>query len=107
MSKEFNTIGSFVRNEILTTELSNTEILDNVKKAFPSAKTTMACIAWYKSDMRRKGLIGGGRSQKRLESAQNELKQLKDKKWLESRIKELEATVKELKAVENKKETAK
>ena len=50
-------IGKFASNLILTTQLSNTEILEAVKKQFPSAKTTMACIAWYKSDLRKKGLI--------------------------------------------------
>lgn len=96
MSKEAMTIGSFVRNEILTTELSNTEILDKVHQAFPSAKTTMACIAWYKSDMRRKGLIGGGRVQKRIETIESELKFLKDKEAIKAKIKELEAQLKDL-----------
>lgn len=90
------TIGSFVRNEILTSDLTNVEILDKVHKAFPSAKTTMACISWYKSDMRRKGLIGGGRSQKRLEAVEAELKFLKDKDAIKNKIKELEAQLKEL-----------
>jgi hypothetical protein len=52
-------IGKFASNLILTTSLSNTEILAKVQEQFPSAKTTMACIAWYKSDLRKKGLIAG------------------------------------------------
>jgi hypothetical protein len=48
-------IGSFAKNLILTTQLSNQEILDAVKKEFPTGKTSMACIAWYKSDLRKKG----------------------------------------------------
>ena len=50
-------IGKFASNLILTTNKSNTEILAEVRKAFPEAKTTMACIAWYKSDLRKKGKI--------------------------------------------------
>jgi hypothetical protein len=34
------------------------EILDSVKSTFPNAKTSYACIAWYRSDLRNKGLIG-------------------------------------------------
>lgn len=93
-------IGSFVRNEVLTSDLTNVEILEKVHKAFPSAKTTMACIAWYKSDMRRKGLLGGGRSQKRLEAIEAELKFLKDKDAIKTKIKELEAQLKELEPTE-------
>jgi hypothetical protein len=50
-------IGKFAKNLIQTTSLSNTEILAKVQEAFPTAKTSMACIAWYKSDLRKKGLI--------------------------------------------------
>ena len=50
-------IGKFASNLILTTSKSNTEILEAVRKQFPEAKTTMACIAWYKSDLRKKGKI--------------------------------------------------
>jgi len=50
-------IGKFASNLILTTNKSNTEILDAVKAQFPAAKTTMACVAWYKSNLRKKGLI--------------------------------------------------
>lgn len=50
-------IGKFASNLILTTSMSNTEILEAAKKQFPEAKTTMACIAWYKSDLRKKGKI--------------------------------------------------
>ena len=39
--------------------MSNTDVLEAVKKQFPAAKTTMACIAWYKSDLRKKKLIPG------------------------------------------------
>lgn len=52
-------IGSFARNLLLTTSKSNTEVLEAVKQEFPTGKTTMACIAWYKSDLRKKGELEG------------------------------------------------
>ena len=50
-------IGQFVRQMMLKSTKSNSEILELVHKHFPEAKTTPACIAWYKSDLRKKGLI--------------------------------------------------
>ena len=53
-------IGQFVRQCVLeNSDLKNQEILDKVLEKFPQAKTTISCIAWYKTDMRKKGLIGG------------------------------------------------
>lgn len=53
-------IGQFVRQCVLeNSELKNQEILGKVLEKFPEAKTTISCIAWYKTDMRKKGLIGG------------------------------------------------
>ena len=49
-------IGNFCRAQILLGK-KNVEILELVQKQFPEAKTTAACIAWYKSDMRNKGMI--------------------------------------------------
>lgn len=37
---------------------ANQQVLEEVKKRFPSAQTTMACIAWYKSKLRKEGKIG-------------------------------------------------
>ena len=39
-------------------ELTNQQILEKVKELFPAAQTTMACIAWYKSKLRKEGKIG-------------------------------------------------
>ena len=50
-------IGKFIVEQILTMEKSNTEILNEVIKEFDGAKTTMACIAWYKSKLRKEGKI--------------------------------------------------
>jgi hypothetical protein len=48
------TIGSFSKNIIATqSNLSNQEVLDLVLKEFPNAKTSLSCIAWYKSDMKK------------------------------------------------------
>jgi hypothetical protein len=49
-------IGSRSR-ELIKQGQTNTVILETIKKEFPNGKTTMACIAWYKSDMRKKGQI--------------------------------------------------
>jgi hypothetical protein len=49
-------IGSRSR-ELIKQGLSNAVILETIKMEFPQGKTTMACIAWYKSDMRKKGLL--------------------------------------------------
>lgn len=51
-------IGKFVRDQILQNpEAKNNDILAAVKVMFPQAKTSYACIAWYKTDLRKKGLI--------------------------------------------------
>ena len=39
-------------------ELTNQQVLEKVRELFPSAQTTMACIAWYKSKLRKEGKIG-------------------------------------------------
>ena len=56
--KKAGGIGKFIVDKILTTNLSNAEILNEVIKKFDGAKTTMACIAWYKTKMRKEGKIG-------------------------------------------------
>lgn len=38
---------------------SNEQILNAVREVFPDAKTSMASISWYKSDLRKKGLLLG------------------------------------------------
>jgi hypothetical protein len=53
-------IGQFVRHLLLKSTKSNADILALVIKLFPEAKTTPACIAWYKSDLRKKGLLPAG-----------------------------------------------
>lgn len=49
-------IGKYAREVIINNPgLSNQQILDEVKMKFPEGQTTVACIAWYKSDMKKKG----------------------------------------------------
>jgi hypothetical protein len=57
-------IGQFVRYLLTKSNKSNAEVLELVLKTFEGAKTTAACIAWYKSDLRKKGVLpkGEGRS---------------------------------------------
>ena len=49
-------------------DLSNQQILDKVREQFPSAQTTMACIAWYKSKLRKEGKIGARVFKKKAEA---------------------------------------
>jgi hypothetical protein len=58
-------IGQFVRHLLKNSKKTNQEILDLVLKTFEGSKTTPACIAWYKSDMRKKGLLQPGASRGR------------------------------------------
>jgi len=52
-------IGQFVRHMLLHSKKTNDEILQMVLKAYEGSKTTAACIAWYKTDLRKKGLLDG------------------------------------------------
>lgn len=49
-------IGQFARKCILENpQAKNADIVKMVRAWKPEAKTTEACIAWYKSDMKKKG----------------------------------------------------
>lgn len=77
-------IGKFTQSLILTNpELTNTQILEKVLEVYPTAKTSMACIAWYKSDMRKKGQLASRKAQPAT---------------VEDQIKYMEAKLAELKA---------
>jgi hypothetical protein len=52
-------IGQFVRHLLKNSTKTNGEILELVLKTYEGSKTTPACIAWYKTDMRKKGLLDG------------------------------------------------
>ena len=69
-------IGQLCKYLILNSELSNTEILEIVKDKFPEAKTSPACIAWYKSDLRKSGMLGPRQSKNHIELSVEELEAL-------------------------------
>lgn len=50
-------IGQYAQRLMTSTDLKNPAILDQIGKQFPEAKTTMACIAWYRSDLKKKGMV--------------------------------------------------
>lgn len=52
-------IGSTIIELILANPtMTNQQILDEVKAKFAAAQTSYACIAWYKSKLRKEGKIG-------------------------------------------------
>lgn len=56
-------IGQFITYMILNSDKSNKEILALVHEHF-ECNTTMACVAWYKTKLRKEGKIDAKRSQK-------------------------------------------
>ena len=46
------TIGRMIADEIVAGKLDNDGILEKVKKAHKGAKTTYACVTWYKTHAR-------------------------------------------------------
>jgi len=104
-------IGTFVRETISNNSaLSTEEILAKVRDQFPEAKTTASCVAWYKSDMRKKGLLGGGRvkavmvvdpkikAQQELDAATHDLENLTNKQWIKDKVQSLKLQIEDLKA---------
>lgn len=47
-------VGERCKQLILEGILDNKAILEQIKKEYPEGKTSMACIAWYKSDLKKK-----------------------------------------------------
>ena len=47
-------VGERCRQLILEGTLDNKGILEQIKKEYPEGKTSMSCIAWYKSDLKKK-----------------------------------------------------
>lgn len=56
-------IGQLITFLILNSNKSNKEILETVHSKF-ECKTSLACVAWYKSKLRKEGLIEKSRTQK-------------------------------------------
>ncbi len=47
-------VGRVARNA-LRAGMTNAEALEHVRETFPGARTTLACIQWYRHDLRSKG----------------------------------------------------
>lgn len=41
--------------EAIRAGMTNAEALEHVQASFPGARTTLACISWYRSEMRKLG----------------------------------------------------
>lgn len=51
-------IGKFIQELMIKDQtLGNKDLLKAALEQFPTAQTSSACIAWYRSDLRKKGLI--------------------------------------------------
>lgn len=66
-------IGQFITWMILNTSKSNSEILEAVHSKFEGCKTSPACVAWYKSKLRKQGLIEKNGSKFKLDMTAEEL----------------------------------
>lgn len=70
-------IGQFITWCILNTSKSNSEILELVHAKFEGCKTTPACVAWYKSKLRKAGLIAPKAGKFSIELSEEEMEELK------------------------------
>jgi hypothetical protein len=52
------TIASLIIEKIKEGKMSNEQIKDYILVTVPKAKTTYACIAWYRTKLRKEGVIG-------------------------------------------------
>ena len=57
-------IGQLITYLILNSTKSNKEILEIIHAKFDGCKTSMACVAWYKTKLRKEGKIEAKRAQK-------------------------------------------
>ena len=53
--KDGERIGQYAQRLMTSTDMKNPDILTAVRAQFSEAKTTMACIAWYRSDLKKQG----------------------------------------------------
>jgi hypothetical protein len=52
-------IGAFAKEQIVQGK-SNTEVLDMIAKQFPTARTSMSCIAYYRNALKKGPAVKGG-----------------------------------------------
>ena len=75
-----NSIGSYARELIAAhPDKSNQEIRDMVLQKFTEAKTSISCIAWYKSNMKKTGFKQSAPPPRTLEVIEEEIIELKQK----------------------------
>ena len=67
-------IGQLSKWLILNSKKSNKEIVEIVKGQFAEAKTTESSVAWYRSDLRKKGLLA--KKSEGLKLTEDQLKKL-------------------------------
>lgn len=80
-------IGKYARELIIANPaMKNEEIVAKVKAKFPEAKTSLACIAWYRSDLKKKKV----EAVRTIASVSQELKDLLE---LHAKLKEELATL--------------
>jgi hypothetical protein len=53
--RQKRTIASVAERAILAGK-STEQVIAQVRRAFPKAKTTPACVAWYRHDLRERGV---------------------------------------------------
>ena len=94
-------IGQYVQRVMANTTLKNAEILKLVGEQFPAAKTTAACIAWYRTDLKKKPVVKEENLETidaEIKATETKLEELKAKReaWLEANAERLETEKQEL-----------
>lgn len=70
-------IGQLIVYLILNSEKTNSEIVEIVKTKFEGCKTSNACVAWYKTKLRKEGKLEAKKAQKfHVELSEEELQEL-------------------------------
>jgi hypothetical protein len=70
-------IGQLITFLILNSTKSNKEILETIHSKFPGCKTSPACIAWYKTKLRKEGKLAAKEAGKfHVELSEEELAEL-------------------------------
>jgi hypothetical protein len=70
-------IGQLICYLILNSTKTNTEILNVIHEKFEGCKTSPACIAWYKTKLRKEGKLDAKKAQKfHVELSDDELAEL-------------------------------
>lgn len=85
-------IGAYAQRLMVSGQFKNPDILAKIQEQFPEAKTTMACIAWYRSDLKKKNHVQPAEVDRTVDVIKAELEEAKQKVLdLEEEVKILEA----------------